>query len=162
MKSVFQPAGVRTSQRDCTRVGAICHLAITARARATLLRYDANVALPIDKLKQLVAHDPNDPALYLALGQAYLEAGQFIEAVTSLERAVTLNPKYTAAYWPLGKALEGAGRVDDAMVVYQQGLAVGEQTHDAIPTQKMRARLHRLRKQRPPVSESGSSSHQNQ
>ena len=105
--------------------------------------------LPIDKLKQLVAIDPNDPALFLALGQAYLEAGRFLEAVTSLERAVGLSPKYTAAYWPLGKALEGAGRVDDAMGVYERGLAVGEQTHDAIPTQKMRARLNRLRKQRP-------------
>lgn len=120
------------------------------------------MALPIDKLKQLVAHDPNDPALYLALGQAYLETSRFVEAVTALQRAIALNPKYTAAYWPLGKALEGAGRVDDAMVVYQQGLAVGEQTRDAIPTQKMRARLHRLRKQQPPESESGSSSDQDQ
>jgi predicted TPR repeat methyltransferase len=72
--------------------------------------------------------------------------------VAALERAVALAPNYTAAYWPLGKALEGAGRVDDAMLLYQQGLVVGEQTHDAIPTQKMRARLNRLRRQRPPES----------
>jgi uncharacterized protein HemY len=116
------------------------------------LQYDANVSLPIDKLNQLVAVDPTDPALFLALGQAYLEAGQFVEAVAALERAVALAPNYTAAYWPLGKALEGAGRVDDAMLLYQQGLVVGEQTHDAIPTQKMRARLNRLRRQRPPES----------
>jgi uncharacterized protein HemY len=113
------------------------------------------MSLPIDKLKQLVALDPNDPALFLALGQAYLEAGQFVEAVTALERAVALNPKYTAAYWPLGKALEGAGRVDDAMLLYQRGLAVGEETHDAIPTQKMHARLNRLRRQRSPESGPG-------
>jgi uncharacterized protein HemY len=107
------------------------------------------MSLPIDKLQQLVALDPNDTALFLALGQAYLEAGQFDDAVAALERAVALNPNYTAAYLPLGKALEGAGRVDDAMAVYQQGLLVGEQTHDAMPTQKMRARLNRLRKKRP-------------
>lgn len=106
------------------------------------------MSLPIDKLQRLVALDPNDPALFLALGQAYMDAGRFVEAVTSLERAVALNPKYTAAYWPLGKALEGAERVDDAMTVYERGLVVGEQTHDAIPIQKMRARLNRLRKQR--------------
>jgi hypothetical protein len=46
------------------------------------------VSLPIDKLKQLVALDPHDPALFLALGQAYLEVSQFVEAVTALERAV--------------------------------------------------------------------------
>jgi superkiller protein 3 len=105
------------------------------------------VSLPIEKLKQLVALDPNDPALFLALGQSYAEAGQFGEAVAALERAIVLNPRYTAAYWPLGKALEAAGRVDDAIAVYQRGLVVGEQTHDAIPIQKMRARLNRLRKQ---------------
>jgi uncharacterized protein HemY len=106
------------------------------------------MSLPIDKLKRLIELDPNDAGLFLALGQAYLEGGQFPDAVLALERAVALNPLYTAAYWPLGKALEGAGRVDDAMSVYQRGLAVGEQTHDAIPTQKMRARLHRLTRQR--------------
>lgn len=117
------------------------------------------MALPIEKLKQLVALDPNDPALFLALGHAYLEAGQFADAVTALERAVALNPQYTAAYWPLGKALEAAGRVDDAMAIYEQGLAVGEQTHDAIPTQKMHARLQRLKKQRstPSASEGDAS-----
>ncbi len=110
------------------------------------------MSLPIDKLKQLVALDPNDPALFLALGQTYLESGRFTDAVAALERAVALNPTYTAAYWPLGKALEGAERVDDAMTVYQRGLVVGEQTHDAIPTQKMRARLNRLRKERSQAS----------
>lgn len=113
----------------------------------TWTRYDACMALPIEKLEQLVALDPNDPALFLALGHAYSEAGRFPQAVAALERAVTLNPQYTAAYWPLGKALEAASRVDDAMEVYERGLAVGEQTHDAIPIQKMRARLNRLRKQ---------------
>lgn len=106
------------------------------------------MSLPIEKLKALVALDPNDPALFLALGQSYAETGQATDAVAALERAIELNPRYTAAYWPLGKALEAAERVDDAMAVYQRGLEVGEQTHDAIPIQKMRARLNRLRKQR--------------
>jgi len=112
------------------------------------------MSLPIDRLEQLVARDPHDPALFLALGQAYLEANRFADAVTALERAVALNPNYTAAYWPLGKALEGAGRGDEALTVYERGLAVGEQTRDLIPTQKMRARLNRLRKQRPGPSHS--------
>ncbi len=107
------------------------------------------MALPIEKLQQLVALDPNDPALFLALGHAYSEAGQIAQAIAALEHAVTLNPQYTAAYWPLGKALEAANRVNDAMNVYERGLAVGEQTHDAIPIQKMQARLNRLKKQRP-------------
>ena len=111
------------------------------------MAYHRAVALPIEKLEQLVAHDPNDPALFLALGHAYSEAGRFSEAVASLEKAVALNPRYTAAYWPLGKALEAADRGKEAMQVYERGLAIGEQTHDAIPIQKMRARLNRLRKQ---------------
>jgi superkiller protein 3 len=115
------------------------------------------VSLPIEKLKRLIELDPNDAGLFLALGQAHLEGGQFPDAVLALERAIALNPRYTAAYWPLGKALEGAGRIDDAMTVYQRGLAVGEQTHDAIPTQKMRARLNRLNKQKGQSSPEGKS-----
>jgi tetratricopeptide (TPR) repeat protein len=110
------------------------------------------MALPIEKLEQLIGLDPHDPALFLALGQAYSEAGRLMEAVAALEKAVALNPQYTAAYWPLGKTLEAASRVADAMEVYERGLAVGEQTHDAIPIQKMRARLNRLRKQNKPSS----------
>lgn len=104
--------------------------------------------LPIEKLKQLIALDPADPALFLALGHAYVETDRFPDAVDALERAVALNPQYTAAYWPLGRALEALHRVDDAMQVYERGLEVGKQTHDAIPIQKMQARLNRLRKQR--------------
>ena len=103
--------------------------------------------LPIDQLKRLIQIDPHDPTLFFALGQAYLEAKTFADAVSALERAVTLKPEYTAAYWPLGKALEGAGRFADAIATYGRGITVGEATRDVIPTQKMRARLKRLRRQ---------------
>jgi tetratricopeptide (TPR) repeat protein len=103
--------------------------------------------LPIDKLERLTEMDPEDPTLRFALGQAYLDAGRFADAAGALERAVALNPLYTAAYWPLGKALEGAGRLTEALATYERGIGVGETTKDVIPTQKMRARLKRLRKQ---------------
>ena len=102
--------------------------------------------LPIDKLERLTEMDSENPTLCFALGQAYLDAGRFAEAAGALERAVALNPLYTAAYWPLGKALEGAGRVAEALATYERGIGVGETTRDVIPTQKMRARLKRLRK----------------
>ena len=104
------------------------------------------MALPIDKLERLTEMDSENPTLHFALGQAYLDAGRFAEAAGALERAVALNPLYTAAYWPLGKALEGAGRLAEALATYERGIGVGETTRDVIPTQKMRARLKRLRK----------------
>ncbi len=103
--------------------------------------------LPIDKLERLTEMDPEDSTLHFALGLAYLDAGRFAEAVGALERAVALNPLYTAAYWPLGKAQEGAGRLAEALATYERGIGVGETTRDVIPTQRMRARLRRLKKQ---------------
>jgi uncharacterized protein HemY len=103
--------------------------------------------LPIEQLKRLAQLDPNDPTLFFALGQAHLEAGAFAEAAGALERAITLKSQYTAAYWRLGKALEGAGRLAEAIAAYERGITVGEATRDVIPTQKMRARLKRLRRQ---------------
>lgn len=111
--------------------------------------------LPIDTLLKFTQLDPQDPSLFFALGQAYLEAGRFGEATAALERAIALKPLYTAAYWPLGKAWEGQGRLADAMAAYERGLAVGEMTHDEIPIKKMRARLNRRQKRASQSPENG-------
>ena len=66
-------------------------------ARSSGSWYNAAMPLPIDRIERLITLDPNDATLHFALGQAYLEAGRFADAVSALERAIALTPRYTAA-----------------------------------------------------------------
>lgn len=100
----------------------------------------------IEQYQQLIRLDPADPILYFGLGQACVETGHDGKACEAYQKAIALKPDYTAAYLPLAKVLERLGRLDEAIQTYQQGITVGEQTQDAIPLQKMKARLRRLTK----------------
>jgi len=58
------------------------------------------------------------------LGTAFLEKGQYDQAIAHHERAIALRPDYAPAYNNLGAVLRAAGRLDDAVARYQQALAI--------------------------------------
>ena len=58
------------------------------------------------------------------LGTAFLERGQYDQAIAHHERAIALRPDYAPAYNNLGAVLRAAGRLDDAVARYQQALAI--------------------------------------
>ena len=58
------------------------------------------------------------------LGAAFLEKGQYDQAIAHHERAIALRPDYAPAYNNLGAVLRAAGRLDDAVARYQQALAI--------------------------------------
>ena len=66
------------------------------------------------------------------------------EAVAEYREAVRLKPDYTAAHRGLGRALERAGRPDDAIAAYRRGLEVAEGTGDLQTKKEMEVFLRRL------------------
>jgi tetratricopeptide (TPR) repeat protein len=58
------------------------------------------------------------------LGTAFLEKGQYDQAIAHHERSIALRPDYAPGYNNLGAALRAAGRVDDAVARYKQALAI--------------------------------------
>jgi len=56
------------------------------------------------------------------LGTAFLEKGQYDQAIAHNERSIALRPDYAPGYNNLGAALRAAGRLDEAVARYKQAL----------------------------------------
>ena len=58
------------------------------------------------------------------LGTAFLEKGQYDQAIAHNERSIALRPDYAPGYNNLGAALRAAGRLDEAVARYKQALEI--------------------------------------
>ena len=103
----------------------------------------------IANLEKVLASGRDSALLRFGLGNAYLEAGEAIAAVTHLQKAVELNPKYSAAWKLLGKALTAANNPAAALNAYRQGVAVAQQMGDKQALKEMQVFIRRLEKSKP-------------
>lgn len=101
----------------------------------------------VEKLEALLASQGETALLRFSLGNACL-AGAPAQAVEHLQRAVALDPNYSAAWKLLGKALNAHGDEAAAINAYRQGIAVAEQRGDIQAAKEMRVFLKRLEQQR--------------
>ena len=103
----------------------------------------------IERIKKILAVEPESEMLWFSLGQAYLvedSDGSSDLAVEAFEKAIALKPDYTVVYEHLGGVLEKIGKTEEAKAVYRKGIEVGRKTGDMIPLERMTARLYRLEK----------------
>ena len=100
----------------------------------------------VENFEKLLASGKDSALLRFSLGNEYMRADDFQEAIRHLRVAVTLNPQYSAAWKLLGKALGLAGETDDARAAYLAGIAVAEQQGDKQAAKEMTVFLKRLAK----------------
>lgn len=100
----------------------------------------------IEALLALLRRGQDSALLRFSLGSEYRAAGRDEEAIEQLERAVALDPAYSAAWKLLGRAREAAGRDEAAAAAFRQGIAVAEQKGDRQAAKEMRVFLKRLEK----------------
>ncbi|MFT5890337.1 MAG: tetratricopeptide (TPR) repeat protein [Dokdonia sp.] len=79
-----------------------------------LIRSEANIYLEMNQLdkyketmKQVLEKDPNNPEIYYNLGVGEDKLGNNTEAIAYYEKAISLNPKYSAAYNNIGALILG-------------------------------------------------------
>jgi tetratricopeptide (TPR) repeat protein len=72
------------------------------------------VETAIAEFKQAISLEPGDPASYVGLGQAYMQASRYDEAIPALNRALELGHDLVAAHRLLGYALLTQGYAADA------------------------------------------------
>jgi uncharacterized protein HemY len=112
----------------------------------------------LERMRKLVELDPKSEITHFGLGQACYDEGLFAEGASAMARAIEIKPDYTAAYEILGRCLEKLGKLEEAEAVYQKGIEIGTLRGHMIPTEKMKARLNRVKgKLAPPDSPTGSS-----
>ena len=85
--------------------------------------------------------------LRYSLGNEYLKQGDAAQAAEHLHRAVEHDPKYSAAWKLLGKALADSNALTDALAAYQQGITVAEARGDKQAAKEMGVFARRISKQ---------------
>ena len=98
----------------------------------------------IDRLEKLLHAGRDGATLRYGLGDAYLKANDPDSAVEHLRQAVDLDPKYSAAWKLLGKALADGGAAAEAAEAYRHGIHVAEGQGDVQAAKEMRVFLKRL------------------
>ena len=68
------------------------------------------------------------------------------QVIGHLRKALAHDPKYSAAWKRLGKALTDTGRTDEAIAAYEQGIRAAEEKGDVQAAKEMRVFLKRLYK----------------
>jgi tetratricopeptide (TPR) repeat protein len=101
---------------------------------------------PIENLERLLASGKDGALLRFGLGNAYAQASDWRRAIEHLERAVELDPLYSAAWKLLGKSLTAAGDLEGALDAYRRGIAAAEQKGDKQALKEMQVFLRRLAK----------------
>lgn len=91
----------------------------------------------IEPLKKVLAIDPNDEVAWFGLGKAYMEDGNFEEAVNALRHCIRVKPTYSAAYYALAQSLHKLGRIEECRIVSATGIDVSTKNGDAMVTKNL-------------------------
>ncbi len=100
----------------------------------------------IIKLEALLATGQDNALLRYSLGNEYLKADDYDQAVEHLHKALGHDPNYSAAWKILGKALTAKGDNDEAVRAYEDGIKVAEEKGDIQAAKEMKVFLKRLMK----------------
>jgi Tfp pilus assembly protein PilF len=96
------------------------------------------------RFEEMLDKGPDNPLMRLSLGQAYVERGDSERALNHLQRALDMDPNYTAAWKWLGKALQTGERIDDARNAFEKGIAVAQVKGDKQIEKELQVFLKRL------------------
>jgi len=100
----------------------------------------------VDNLEAMLARGQDTALLRYSLGGEYLKLNQPDKAAAHLRQAVTKDPKYSAAWKRLGKALADAGQKAEAIKAYEDGIKVASEKGDIQAAKEMTVFLKRLQK----------------
>lgn len=103
--------------------------------------------MPAPTLEQLLAlldADPADSFTRYAVAMAYSKQGQYDQAVDQFRELLRRDPKYVAAYFMGGRALQQKGDLPAARTMYQDGIAMAKSVGDHHAASEISDALHLL------------------
>jgi Tfp pilus assembly protein PilF len=80
----------------------------------------------LEKLKEFLLADPNDPFIKHAMALEYSKIGDEKSARTLLEDILERDPAYIGSYYHLAKLLERTGETALALQWYEKGMAAAK------------------------------------
>jgi Tfp pilus assembly protein PilF len=103
----------------------------------------------LESLEKMLAKGVDNALLRFGLGKGYLDAGEPARAAEHLHRCVEFDPKYSAAWKLLGKALLAAEQPLAARQAWEQGLQAAREHGDKQAEMEMMVFLRKLDKNQP-------------
>jgi len=98
----------------------------------------------ITNLQSMLDQGQDNALVRFSLGNAYLNSKDYEQAIEHLAQAIKHDSEYSAAWKLYGKALAGAGKNDEAITAYQQGIMIAENKGDIQAAKEMKIFLKRL------------------
>lgn len=84
----------------------------------------------ISKLKEFLQKQPNDSFLQHALALEWVKIGDDTQAEVLFRNILEKDAGYIGSYYHLGKLLERTGKTDDAIAIYEKGMAEAKAAKD--------------------------------
>ena len=100
----------------------------------------------LESLEKLLGTPRDGALLRFSLGMEYLKIDNVERAVMHLRDAVARDPRYSAAWRALGKALESAGNSGEALDAYRKGIAAAHDKGDKQAEKEMTVFARRIEK----------------
>ncbi|WP_197019138.1 tetratricopeptide repeat protein [Thioalkalivibrio sp. HK1] len=101
----------------------------------------------IRNFKALIESGKDGPMARFGLGKAYLDGGDPAAAARELERAVAMNPAWSAAWKMLGKARGQASDRAGAALAWKQGIEAATAKGDRQASKEMEVFLRRIERE---------------
>jgi predicted Zn-dependent protease len=98
----------------------------------------------INMLKELLAQHPQEALPRYSLAMEYANSGSLEAALAEFDRLLELHPDYENGYFMAAQALARAGRMSDARVYLEKGIAAAGRTNNAHARGEMEALLEEL------------------
>ncbi|HVK55014.1 MAG TPA: hypothetical protein VM532_08290 [Burkholderiales bacterium] len=100
----------------------------------------------IANLEKLLGGPRDNALLRFSLGNEYLKVKDTTHALAHLLKAVEQDPMFSAAWKQLGAAFREAGRLEEALSAYQEGILVAETKGDKQAVKEMTVFARRIEK----------------
>jgi Fe-S cluster biosynthesis and repair protein YggX len=98
----------------------------------------------IQVFRNMVAADPENELANFSLGKLLFEKGDLAGAEPALRKALSLNPRISAAIQVLGELLARTGRREEAIEVLSRGVETAHQKGEYQPRNRMQEILRSL------------------
>ena len=103
----------------------------------------------ISALEKLLGTPRDNALLRYSLGLEHAKAGDLEKAVGYLRDALERDAAYSAAWKALGRALQDAGKNDEALDAYRRGIEAARAKGDRQAEKEMTVFMRRLEKAAP-------------
>ena len=97
----------------------------------------------LERFETQLAEGNDSAILRLSIAQQLSTATRFDEAIGHLQRALLLNPLYTAVWLALGQAFEKTGNATRAIGTYKSGIETAKKNGDKQAERQMGVYLSR-------------------